>query len=88
MTGGEKHYYVLLTVGDVDPVLHGPYRDADHRDSIARILRAGDTGDLKDGLFRLDLETSIGQQVSKLDHKLTTASFSGGFFDDEEISEC
>jgi len=79
-----KYFYVLQVIGDVEPELHGPYSTADRRDDMARIIRAGDTSDLKDGLYMLDLEMGLNIEVKGLRHTLAADSYSGAFFDDED----
>lgn len=47
------NYYVLQIVGDVEPVLHGPYTSQDARDRRARALRVEDRQQ-ENGLYRIE----------------------------------
>jgi hypothetical protein len=49
-------YYLLQVIGDVEPVLHGPFDTDEARDAHARLLRDEDRSDLKDGLYQLDVD--------------------------------
>ncbi len=49
-----KHYLVEI-VGDIEPVLHGPYKTYRKRDEKARFIRSQDP-EGRTGLFRLDID--------------------------------
>lgn len=76
------NYYVLQLVGDVEPVVHGPYDCEADRDSVALSLRAQDGGDLKDGLYPLDCKVSGHTGAKAL---AAVGTYSGGFF--EEVDQ-
>jgi hypothetical protein len=60
---GAPRFYVLETIGDIEPQLHGPFPSPELRDERAVELRRQDPGK-NNGLFRLDLadswELSVG----------------------------
>ena len=66
-------YYVVFVDGDVEPYLHGPFRNEEERDQAARKLRAQDREDLKSGIYRLDCTPT-----PKID------AYSGAFFEDQD----
>ena len=71
-----KTYYVLIVLGDIEPELRGPYRDAEDRDLAAKQHRKRDVSE-NDGIFWLD----VGEHG-----KPEVGSYSGGFFDEESES--
>ncbi len=75
-----REYYVLQIIGDVEPVIHGPFDCEADRDSVALSLRAQDDGDLKDGLYPMEIDDCYAPHVD---------TYSGAFFDqvDDEASE-
>ncbi len=54
----EMKYYLLHVYGDVEPILHGPYKTAAMRDRGARTVRHADP-ELRDGLFRIDSKCAV-----------------------------
>ena len=74
-------YYVLQVVGDVDPVLHGPYKTNAGRDRKAKRLRKECNEDLKDGLYPLDWHGKTFDNLAL--PKLSVSTYSGGFFEEE-----
>lgn len=69
-------YYVLQVVGDVEPVLHGPFATPDERDKAALKLRSED-GEKENGLYRINaFEHPVEEVVVVVD------SYSGGEFPD------
>jgi hypothetical protein len=50
-------FYVLETIGDIEPQLHGPFPSPEQRDEQAVQLRRQDPGK-NNGLFRLDLSAN------------------------------
>ena len=46
--------YVLEIIGDIEPMLRGPYKNTDTRDRAAKRLRKKDAGK-ENGIFALDL---------------------------------
>ena len=64
-------FYVLHVIGDVEPVLVGPYYQASDRDTKAKALRNADP-EKENGIFMLDI---VGD-------KPTVDSYSGGFLED------
>jgi len=67
-------FFVLQIIGDVEPVVHGPYECEADRDSVALSLRAEDGGDLKDGIYPMEIDRHGAVQVD---------TYSGGFFDED-----
>jgi len=63
------NYYVLEIIGDIEPVLHGPYKTTAMRDKIAKRLRYN--REQESGLYPLDVTKGA---------KVTVDSYSGGFF--------
>lgn len=63
--------YVLEIEGDIEPMLRGPYKSPDSRDSAARKLRTKDT-QYENGIFALDLMKN---------GKVRVCSYSAGFLD-------
>mgnify|MGYP001211633031 CR=1 FL=1 len=70
LVGSGRRHYVLHVVGDVDPVLHGPYLTESIRDATAGLI-ALDSRD--DGHYKLDIN-EFGQ--------LLVSSYTGGEMDD------
>ena len=68
-------YYLLHIYGDVEPILHGPYKTTASRDRRARTVRHADPG-LRDGLYRIDSKCAV-----------TVNSYSGAELDVERIDE-
>ena len=72
--------YVLEIIGDIEPMLRGPYKNTDTRDRAAKRLRKKDAGK-ENGIFALDLMNN---------GKIRVWAYSAGFLDeafmaDEEI---
>jgi hypothetical protein len=63
-------FFVLQVVGDVEPVLHGPFTTESRRDEFARNLRKEDRQDLKNGLYKAQI----------IYGKLSVDSYRGDFF--------
>jgi hypothetical protein len=63
--------YILEIVGDIEPTLRGPYKNAATRDRAAKRLRKKDAGK-ENGIFALDLMKN---------GKLRVWAYSGGFLD-------
>ena len=78
-------FYLIETVGDVEPILHGPLRTAAVRDALAIELRKGDQQE-KNGLFPLDVESG-GGPIGGYDTRLILGSYSGGFFEPETATD-
>lgn len=53
-----KHYFVVEIVGDVDPVLHGPFYTVEGRDKKALSLRENDP-EKRNGIYRLMIENNV-----------------------------
>src|SRR6266851_7200289 len=64
--------YVLEIVGDIEPMLRGPYKNADSRDRAAQRLRKKDAGK-ENGIFALDLMNN---------GKIRVWAYSAGFLDE------
>jgi hypothetical protein len=64
--------YVLEIVGDIEPMLRGPYKNADTRDRAAKRLRRKDA-EKENGIFALDL-------LKK--GKIRVWGYSAGFLDE------
>lgn len=62
--------YLIETVGDIDPVLHGPYTTSSGRNKAALHLRGKDPQG-ENGIFALDV----------IDGKLSVYAYSGGFME-------
>ena len=63
--------YVLEIIGDIEPMLRGPYKNTDTRDRAAKRLRKKDAGK-ENGIFALDLMK---------DGKVRVWAYSAGFLD-------
>jgi hypothetical protein len=63
--------YVLEIVGDIEPMLRGPYKNTDTRDRAAKRLRARDE-EYGNGIFALDLAKN---------GKVRVWAYSAGFLD-------
>lgn len=70
----EVDLYLIVNEGDVEPVVHGPYKDLETRDKAALKFRKDDPN-MENGIFML--------QVSK-GAKVEIDTYSGGFFDQDE----
>jgi hypothetical protein len=66
-----KKYYIIQVVGDVEPVLHGPYKKESEQDKAAKQLRL-ENGDA-DGIYHA--------KASKTG-KLSVGSYTALFFED------
>jgi hypothetical protein len=79
------NYYVLHVWGDVEPVLHGPYKTAEERDDHALIIRADD--DSEGGIYALQVgvQGHTGAESKSIFPLavVEVGTYSGGFFDDE-----
>ena len=64
--------YLMVTVGDVEPEIKGPFATADERDAAAKAHRKQDP-DKSDGMYMLDVDADGG---------LKAGAYAGGFFDD------
>ena len=73
-------YYVLQTVQDVEPVLHGPYRTQQGRDKKAKQLRKECNEEFKDGLYPLDWRDPNNTPNPPA---LSVSTYSGGFFEED-----
>ena len=61
LTGSGSRHYVIHTVGDVDPVLHGPYLTTQIRDGVAGLIRLDND---EDGVFMADIDPAGALQIS------------------------
>lgn len=73
-------FYLLETVCDVEPVLHGPFETRTCRDAAARQLREADPAG-RNGLLPMDARLLAGEMV------LTAGAYSGAFFE-EGVEAC
>ena len=75
-----KHY-LLVIEDDIQPVLHGPFRNSAERDEMAREHRRGDPVK-DDGLYKLDVDGVVEDEFL-----LEFTTFSGGALEDDDASE-
>ena len=70
--------YLTIIIGDVDPVIYGPFDTELARDQTALKYRRR-TGNLDDGIFMLDINRDT--------RRPTVYAYSGGFFEQETLNE-
>jgi hypothetical protein len=66
-----KHY-LMVTVGDVEPEIKGPFATVEERDAAAVTHRRSDPS-MRDGLYMLDVDANGAP---------TIGAYSGGFFNE------
>jgi hypothetical protein len=64
--------YLMITVGDVEPKIEGPFATEEQRNGAAKAHRKQDP-EMNDGIYTLDVDADGG---------LKAGAYSGGFFDD------
>ena len=60
---GAPRFYLLETIDDIEPQIHGPFPSPERRDEQAIQLRRQDPGK-RNGLFRLDLSATAEPEAS------------------------
>lgn len=62
--------YLIEVIGDIEPVLHGPYKTSHSRNGEALLLRMNDI-EKKNGIFALDI----------INGKPSIYTYSGGYME-------
>ena len=70
-------YYLIYVWGDVSPTIKGPYKDETARLRAARRYRRLDSGDMKDGIYALDVPFA-NATLAQASGKPIAWAFSGG----------
>lgn len=72
MTLTASRFYVLQVIGDVEPLLHGPFETEEERDALARKVHdKSDDGGLYDGVYAVEIKNG----------EMSVDSYSGAFFE-------
>lgn len=76
LTGSGSRYYVIHIVGDVEPVLHGPYLTTQIRNGVAGLIRLDND---EDGVYMADIDAFGVLQISpysglEMDHLMLDAA--------------
>jgi hypothetical protein len=69
--------FLVLTIGDVEPEIHGPYDNEGIRNEAAKDFRREDP-EKDNGIFPLDIEDDGTPHID---------SYSNGFFEEEKEEE-